>query len=55
MAAEQEDACAIGNLGECYYFGRGVNKDLKKAREYWTKAADQGDEDAIENLKKFFS
>ena len=33
-----------------YYFGHDVKKDKTKAREWWTKAAAQGDEMAIKML-----
>jgi TPR repeat protein len=34
-----------------YANGEGVEKDMKKARELWTKAAAQGHENAINGLK----
>ena len=42
-AAEQENAKAEYNLGDCYYYGNeGVDRNLKKAVEWYTKAAEQG-------------
>ena len=38
------------NLGIMYYNGRGVQKDIAKSREWWTKAAAQGQKNAIKNL-----
>ena len=38
------------NLGNCYKNGRGVTKDLNKAREWYTKAAAQGHEQAQTEL-----
>ena len=50
---------APNNLGNMYDNGLGVEQSfqratelLKTAREWWTKAAEQGHEGAIENLKK---
>ena len=37
------------NLGLAYYNGRGIKKDLGQAINWWKKAADQGDETALEN------
>jgi len=49
-AAEQ--GCANGqfNLGNDYYYGRGVAKDLSQAKWWWGKAANQGHESARNNL-----
>ena len=49
-AAEQ--GCADGqfNLGNDYYYGRGVAKDLSEAKWWWGKAANQGHESARTNL-----
>lgn len=42
LAAEQNDAEAQTNLGRCYNYGYGVNRDYQQL-EYWTrKAAQQG-------------
>ena len=38
-------------LGFLYATGQGVTKDELKANEWWTKAASQGNEKAIKNLK----
>ena len=38
------------NLGATYYNGEGVERDIAKAREWWTKAAAQGQKNAIKNL-----
>ena len=34
------------NVGNCYENGWGVTKDVNTAREWYTKAAAQGDADA---------
>jgi len=39
------------NLGVMYGQGKGVTKDVQKLREWWTKAAAQGEKNAIKNLK----
>jgi hypothetical protein len=56
-AAEQGDAEAQNQLGECYYYGKGVKKDeteankwYHKAIEQYRKAAEQGDAKAQYNL-----
>ena len=50
-AAEQGDAQAQFNLGNCYAKGEGVSKDLKEAVKWWCRAADQGNAKAQEALK----
>jgi TPR repeat protein len=40
------------NLGALYATGHGVPQDYAKAREWWEKAADKGDENAKAQLKK---
>jgi len=32
------DACAMTNLGDCHYHGRGARKDLAQARRWCDKA-----------------
>ncbi len=39
--AESGDVDALGNLGNAYGFGRGVDKDFAKAYGYWSRAADK--------------
>lgn len=41
--ADNGDNDACYNLGECFYYGRGVRQDRKKAVEWYTKAASRGD------------
>ena len=50
-AAEQGHAEGQSNLGMLYANGLGVDRSYAKAREWWTKAAAQGHEGAIGNLK----
>ena len=51
MAAANGHASAQINLGSMYHHGQGVKQSNKLAREWWTKAAEQGHETAITNLK----
>merc|ERR1711865_606538 len=44
-------ADAQSNLGVMYVSGDGIGQSFSKAREWWTKAAAQGNESAIQNLK----
>ena len=42
---------AMNNVGNYFQNGKGeVTKDLNKAKEWYTKAAAQGDEDAQDHL-----
>ena len=41
-AAESGAPHAFFGLGECYYAGKGVEKDLEKAAEYYRKALEAG-------------
>lgn len=49
-AAEQGDAKAQFNLGNCYAKGEGVNKNLKEAAYWYRKAAEKGLSEAQYNL-----
>jgi TPR repeat protein len=53
LASNQGLAEAQYNLGACYCNGTGVEQSYTKARELFTKAAAQGNEDAINMLKQF--
>ena len=48
--AEQGNAAAQDGLGDCYYCGEGVDKDMAKAVEWYRKAAEQGYAPAQNNL-----
>ena len=50
--AEAGDAEAQCHLGICYLYGVGVAKDENQASMWYSRAADQGDENAKEALKK---
>jgi hypothetical protein len=41
-ATEDDDAEAQKELGNSYYFGTGIKKDLKEAVKWWRRAAEQG-------------
>lgn len=38
LSADQGYAIAIDNIGDCYYYGYGVEEDEAKAKEYYAKA-----------------
>ena len=48
--AEAGSAEAMNVVGLCYDSGRGVPKDMAKAIEWYTKAAEKGDSNAMINL-----
>ena len=41
-AAEQGKSCSQDLLGDCYYFGYGVEQNFETAVEWYTKSAEQG-------------
>jgi len=45
--AEHGDAASMTGLGSLYHHGKGLEQDYAKAREWFEKAADTGDADAI--------
>lgn len=49
-AAEQGDAQAQFQLGQCYEKGLGIDIDSAEAVKWYTKAADQGNADAMYSL-----
>ena len=49
-ATEEKDADAQKELGNCYYFGRGIEKNLEEAAKWWRRAAEQGHPGAQKNL-----
>ena len=49
-SANLGDSSAMFNLGYCYKEGDGVIKNLNQAREWYTKAAAQGDAEAQTQL-----
>ncbi len=55
LAAKNGHVGSQGDLGVCYYMGRGVEKDGVKGVECLTKAADQGDIRAMLNLIEVYN
>ncbi|WP_301860534.1 tetratricopeptide repeat protein [uncultured Megasphaera sp.] len=47
---EQEDAEVQKQMGDCYYYGNGVEQNYKEAVKWYRKAAEQGDARAQNNL-----
>jgi TPR repeat protein len=39
--AEAGDVDALGDVGKMYAFGRGIDKDINKAYEYWFRASEK--------------
>ena len=54
-AAEKGVAKAQCDLGNCYYYGYGVEKDYTKAVEWYRKAAEQGFAEAQYKLGFMYS
>lgn len=48
--AKEGNAAAQYNLGQCYYFGQGTEKNISQASYWWREAAERGNEDAQKNL-----
>jgi TPR repeat protein len=54
LAANQGDAVAQIDLGDCYYEGKGVKQDYKLAVKYYQLAADREFAYAQNNLGKCY-
>lgn len=54
LAAEQGHGLALNNLGALYSEGRFVEKDTKKAMEYYIRSAEKGCAEACCNLGYFY-
>jgi tetratricopeptide (TPR) repeat protein len=52
-AAALGDSWAQNELGALYLCGKGVPKDIGKARQLWVLAANQGNEVAAKNLREY--
>jgi TPR repeat protein len=52
-AANNGDIPSLTLIGQLYYEGSGVKKDLKQARIWFTRAADKGDQNAINALRTY--
>ena len=55
QSAEQGDAKAEYDLGEMYYYGRGVTQNYAEAVRWYQKAADQGDASGENGLAYMYS
>jgi TPR repeat protein len=55
LAAEQREKERLYHLGESYEYGQGVAQDDGKAREWYQKAAEAGNEDAKRALSRLSS
>ncbi|KAG0251440.1 hypothetical protein DFQ27_008760 [Actinomortierella ambigua] len=51
-SVEQGSTCGQHILGEMYEYGRGVDRDIPQAIEWYSKAAEKGDEDARKRMEK---
>ncbi|MBR4389598.1 MAG: sel1 repeat family protein [Prevotella sp.] len=49
-AADMGDMCALHNLGNCYFYSWGVERDDKKANELWRQSAAMGNPDSYYTL-----
>lgn len=52
QAAKMGDATGLSNMAYAYEVGQGVQQDTIKAIEYYTQAAELGEENAIESLER---
>jgi TPR repeat protein len=53
-SAERGDASAQNKLGECYYYGNGVNGNLSEAAKWFGKSAEKGNADAMYHLSECY-
>ena len=51
-AAEHGHAEAQNNIGTLYEIGKGVTQDMNEAKQWYRKAAEQGDESVGQNLQR---
>ena len=50
-SADSNYDVAQANLGDCYFYGLGVEKDVSKAKGWYQLAASKGNKTAIDALK----
>ena len=55
MAADKDNIDGQFNMGYMHMWGLGVIKNKEEAYRWWKLAANNGDEGAMKNLKKYFS
>ena len=53
--AEQGDVAAQSQLGNCYYWGNGVEKNHEKSFEWYLKSAEQGDKEGQYFVGMFYA
>ncbi len=53
-SAELGDMYGLHNLGNAYFYARGVERDVKKAFDLWSEAADKGNPDSHFTLGNIF-
>ena len=53
QSAELGSEVAMFNLGRAYELGLGIDKNITTAKDWYRKAADQGDSQATTALKRF--
>lgn len=53
-AADEGHAQAQSDLGECYYFGEGVEQNYAEAVKWYRKASEQGHEQAQDALENYY-
>ena len=49
QSAEKGNDIALNNMGDFYYYGKGVQQSYSKAKEYYLKSADKGNALALCN------
>lgn len=54
FAAERGHKSSQDYVGDCYYYGRGVQEDNVKAAEWYTKAYEQGNVHAASQLGRIY-
>lgn len=53
-SAEMGDMYGLHNLGNAYFYARGVERDVKKAYSLWSEAAEKGNPDSHYTLGNIF-
>ena len=53
-SAEKGDMYGLHNLGNAYFYARGVERDVKKAYSLWSEAAEKGNPDSHYTLGNIF-
>ena len=53
-SAEKGDMYGLHNLGNAYFYAKGVERDVKKAFDLWSEAADKGNPDSHFTIGNIF-